>query len=171
MGRLPAQDKRQRTFADQDFTFRRQTIRFGPVQIDHEVNLGPRAGFSPYQSQTARLDQPMQTGGRGREYLGPDAGQVHLIIGHKLAAKPHQMQCEAGLSGPCAPKDQQTAPLKCHTTGMQQRHRNQTGRPTTKRAPSGSEVTSAWVGRMFSAQITPPWASTICFEIARPRPE
>jgi hypothetical protein len=26
-------------------------------------------------------------------------------------------------------------------------------------------------GRMFSAQITPPWASTICLEIARPRPE
>ena len=32
----------------------------------------------------------------------------------------------------------------------------QTGRPTTKRAPSGSEVTSASVGRMFSAQMTPP---------------
>lgn len=48
---------------------------------------------------------------------------------------------------------------------------DQTGRPTTKRAPSGSEVTSASVGRMFSAQITPPCASTICLEIARPRPE
>lgn len=46
-----------------------------------------------------------------------------------------------------------------------------TGRPTTNRAPSGSDVGSASVGRMFSAQITPPCASTICLEIARPRPE
>lgn len=47
----------------------------------------------------------------------------------------------------------------------------QTGKPTTNRAPSGSEVKSTSVGRMFSAQMTPPWASTICLEIARPRPE
>lgn len=47
----------------------------------------------------------------------------------------------------------------------------QTGRPTTNRAPSGSDVKSTSVGRMFSAQMTPPWASTICLEIARPRPE
>lgn len=48
---------------------------------------------------------------------------------------------------------------------------NQTGRPTTKRAPSGSDVMSMSVGRMFSVQMTPPCASTICLEIARPRPE
>ena len=48
---------------------------------------------------------------------------------------------------------------------------DQIGRPTTNRAPEGSDVTSASVGRIFSAQITPPWASTICLEIARPRPE
>lgn len=47
----------------------------------------------------------------------------------------------------------------------------QIGRPTTNLAPRGSDVTSASVGRMFSAQMTPPWASTICLEIARPRPE
>ncbi len=51
------------------------------------------------------------------------------------------------------------------------RHADHTGRPTTKRAPSGSEVASASVGRMFSAQITPSWASTICLEIDKPRPE
>ena len=47
----------------------------------------------------------------------------------------------------------------------------QIGRPTTNRAPNGSEVISASVGRIFSAQITPPCASTICLEIARPSPE
>ena len=47
----------------------------------------------------------------------------------------------------------------------------QTGRPTTNRAPSGSEVMSASVGRIFSAHMTPPCASTICLEMARPRPE
>ena len=69
------------------------------------------------------------------------------------------------------------APRRCAWTmpGRVERrgHRRagQTGRPTTKRAPSGSEVMSASVGRMFSAQMTPPCASTICFEMARPRPE
>jgi len=46
-----------------------------------------------------------------------------------------------------------------------------TGSPTTNRAPRGSDVISASVGRIFSAQITPPCASTICFEIANPSPE
>jgi hypothetical protein len=40
-----------------------------------------------------------------------------------------------------------------------------------KRAPSGGLSAGAPAARMFSAQISPPWASTICFDMARPSPE
>ena len=38
-------------------------------------------------------------------------------------------------------------------------------------APNGAVLSSASVGRMFSAQMTPPCASMICLEMASPSPE
>lgn len=81
------------------------------------------------------------------------------------------------ITSPRSPKATQVA-CACHWPGQRTLHRlsaeiccTQTGRPTTNRAPKGSDVKSTSVGRIFSAQITPPWASTICLEIAKPRPE
>src|SRR5579871_2634701 len=52
--------------------------------------------------------------------------------------------------------------LACHYVGSR----------TTKRAPATVASPSAPAGpTRFSAQIRPPWASTICLEIERPSPE
>jgi len=99
------------------------------------------------------------------------------VIGDQSGTQRHQLQGECRFSGSAGAGDQQGATVNCNCAGLpcnavaplpRQTH---TGRPTTNRAPRGSDVTSASVGRMFSAQMTPPWASTICLEIARPRPE
>lgn len=96
------------------------------------------------------------------------------IIGDEIRPKRNHLQGKVRLSGARFARNDKRARLDGYSAGVENDLRvvlAHTGKPTTNRAPLGSDVKSASVGRMFSAQITPPWASTICFEIARPRPE
>ena len=121
----------------------------------------------------ARFDQPAQRRGAAGDQCRALDGKLHLVIRHQLRAqRDHAAAPAPDLPDPDGPRISNPFPSTATQEACRVRAAGrQTGRPTTKRAPSGSEVISAWVGRMFSAQITPPCASTICFEIARPRPE
>ena len=150
-----------------------QTIGFALPQIDGQFHSRFVNRRGAQNAKATRLDQAGKggraAGDKGRA-LAQDFGPV---IGDKIRAQRHQRQRQRRLARPRRSKDQQRTPPDRNATGVKQNPVTpcHTGRPTTKRAPSGSEVISALEGRMFSAQITPPCASTICFEIARPRPE
>ena len=151
----------------------RQAGRGGLSKINRKVkgNSGNRLGAQ--QADAPRLDQPAKSARRAGNKSVIDGRHLHLIIRNQNSPQADHLQRKRRLAGPGRPKDQKSPAVDRDARGMQPNEmgRCHTGRPTTKRAPSGSEVTSAWVGRMFSAQITPPCASTICFEIASPRPE
>jgi len=151
---------------------------FGLVQINHTNHWNRTARTGVQQTNAARLDQPVnRVRGRGDNCLfGP--GQYHPVIGHQISPHCHQPQRQSRLAAARFAKNQQALPGECNTAGMENGlrcmftlHQSQTGRPTTNRAPSGSDVMSASVGRIFSAQITPLCASMICLLIARPKPE
>ena len=158
-----------------DLAFRWQAFGLALCQINHKCHLGLWHSRRVKQADKTRLNQARQLGrGAGKKpiSIGPDQG---LVIAHQIGTKSHHLQGQCRFSGPRWTKDQKSTAMNGDATGVQKQVRpdgaGHTGRPTTNRAPSGSEVGSALVGRMFSAQITPPWASTICFEIDRPRPE
>lgn len=174
MARIDIVKQGERTSQIRDATFRRKTCRLGRAALHRKTEPYRSTGDCREQPDAARLDQPGDDGGaacpesplRGR-------GQMGAVVGHQITAQSHQRQRQRRLAAARGAGDQDPAPPPCHAAGMESERRLacQTGRPTTKRAPSGSEVGSASVGRMFSAQITPPCASTICLEMARPRPE
>lgn len=147
-----------------------QTIRFFGSQVNHQSHDGLCQTGGIQNAKTPCLDHAAQ---RCRA-----TGHQHTVVQQDVSAvvsdqnRPHghKHQRKSRLAGTGRPKDQNCALTHRHATCVQDGC-GHTGRPTTNRAPSGSDVTSACVGRMFSAQITPPCASTICFEIARPRPE
>ena len=157
------------------YAFRRQSIYLCARHIHHEHNLGECQRVGRQNSDAARLDL---TGNRNRgrgDKRTAFRPQIRAIIRYKPRPERHQVQRQRRF--PCTRRpDQQNAPLsiQCHDCAvniLREGTATHTGSPTTKRAPKGSEVISASVGRIFSAQITPPCASTICLEIARPRPE
>ena len=158
-----------------DLAFRWQAFGFTLRQINHQCHISPWHGGRVEQSHKARFDQARQLGRRARKkpvVMGPDQ---RLVIAYEISTKGHHLQGERRFASSRRTEDQKSTAAKGHTTGVQKKvwpnGAGHTGRPTTKRAPSGSDVGSALVGRMFSAQITPPCASTICFEMDRPRPE
>lgn len=169
----------ERDAADHPPMRMREPLGLGPVEIDREnrPRVGSRLGME--NADAARLDEPPQgrrSGQNERAILDDGLGPV---IGHELRAHRHEVQCKRRLAAARLAEDENRPAPQRDGAGMERGGRPcvpvlpraQIGSPTTKRAPSGSEVMSAWVGRMFSAQITPPCASTICLEIASPRPE
>ena len=120
---------------------RRQAGGFGLVKIHHQRNRSLWQVGRMEQANAARVDQ---------------ADERRRATGDDLLAS--------------TPRPSKATVVACKRSGAVMAQA-QTGRPTMKRAPKGSDVASAWVGRMFSAQITPPCASTICLEIDSPRPE
>ena len=153
---------------------RRKPFGFRHSQIDHQHNRRFCQNRRTKNSNTPRLDQPRQR----RRASGDQSAILHAnqcpIIRDQHRPERHQPQRHRRFSRSGRTKDQNPPPVRRHTTCVQRQGRfwgYHTGRPTTNRAPSGSDVMSASVGRIFSAQITPPCASTICLEIASPRPE
>ncbi len=161
---------------------RRQPVGFFALQIDHKGQWNPVERFGPEQTDAARLDQAADGGGcAGKQQAARLCTKLGPVVGDETGAERDHPQCKAGLARSRRPGDQDGPAAMRHAGGVQDqdlrvrgvgiRRRGHTGKPTTKRAPRGSEFRSAAVGRMFSAQITPPCASTICFEIESPRPE
>ena len=158
---------------DRDVALRRQSSAFGLTKVDDEGDIGLLQCRQSQDAHAPRLDQAAnRRRGRGDEIIARNV-QIGPVVRNQIRAQGDQVQGKRGFPAARGPEDQKAPPFDRDATGMQRLGpgRVQTGSPTTKRAPSGSDVMSAWVGRMFSAQITPPWASMICFEIARPRPE
>ena len=120
-------------------------MRFGLAKVDDKRNFGLRHGFGAQNTDAARLDHAVQgCGGFGKKpiRLRPNLG---LVIGNEGAAERHQVQGQCGFSGTRGPDDDNSTRAPRHTTGMQRLSQVacHTGRPTTKRAPNGSEVMSA----------------------------
>ncbi len=176
MGRRLAKNKITGNIAQGYLPKRRQSVGFDLTQIDHKGYVDRCPGRRMQKPEATRLDQSADGRGGSGNQCTRLIGEQRAIICDQNCAQRHQSQTKRRFARPRGPDDQH-APFCNRNTGRMygvQDHRarlHQIGKPTTKRAPSGSEVISAWVGRMFSAQITPPCASTICLEIARPRPE
>ena len=151
----------------------RQAFGFNAAHVQNKGDDSLGQGRGAKQAKEARFDQA--TGRCGRVCNQPPIPLLHkgLIVGHEVGPQSHELQGQGRLAAARWPGDQKTVAVEGDAACMQQKRRcfGQIGRPTTNRAPKGSEVGSALVGRMFSAQITPPWASTICLEIDRPSPE
>lgn len=158
-------------------------LRFIKINTECDPCFGNRVRLQ--YPNTARFNKTLNVG-RSRSPKRPvPYMQLRLVIRNKHCPPADQIQCELRFTAARTSHDQNRLTVACHTGGMQKAApiwgrpnvivsvvaHDQTGKPTTNRAPRGSDVMSASVGRMFSAQITPPWASTICLEIARPRPE
>ena len=162
-----------------DVTSGRQAVLLGLIKVDDEADWRAVEGLCGKDTDKAGLDHAADRfRGAGLHGLCV-APKLRAIIGDKSGSESHQAQGKRGFPAPGGALYENGAPRMRHTGRMNSvekgrirraRHR-QIGRPTTKRAPSGSDVASASVGRIFSAQITPPCASTICLEIASPRPE
>lgn len=151
---------------------RRQTFGLGLGKFRHQGDFALVTMGYLKDADAPCLNQPSQ--------LLRRAGQKHIrvrpelrsVVCDQFGPQSHQLQRQSRFSGAGGPQNQQTLSVDRNTTGMY--HATlwcHTGRPTTNLAPKGSDVMSAWVGLMFSAQITPPCASMICLEIASPRPE
>ncbi len=159
--------------------FWRQTVRLDPVEINHEANRRRVERPCRENAHKARFDHAPDRGRAARDDICALAVQCGPIIRDKLCPQRHQAQGKGRLAASRGTTDQDRLAgmgnagcvADFGTVCLRGARHCQIGRPTTNRAPSGSDVRSASVGRIFSAQITPPCASTICFEMARPRPE
>lgn len=127
----------------------------------------PRASIIP---ETAGIADPQRTRPRA-----PNATRSSATSEQPIAIISRARLDFPDPDGPemSSPRPSRSTRLACTISGGSDRSAidRHTGSPTTKRAPRGSDVKSASVGRIFSAQMTPPWASTICFDIASPSPE
>lgn len=149
---------------------RRQAFGFWRSQIDdqHDRSLGQRGCGK--DANPPRFDPTSQNWRTTGHHDVTFECKIGLIICNQKCTQTDQPQGQRRFSRPGRPEDQHTPPIDRHATSVDP-FADHTGKPTTKRAPRGSDVMSAWVGRMFSAQMTPPCASTICLDIARPSPE
>lgn len=165
--------------AEHNAATRRQARIRVCVKIHRQRHPGLRKGGCAQDADAARLDQPGQRGRGAGDKAPAFARKTGSVIRNQPAPHGHHLQRKRGFPPPRGAKDDDRSPfvqrhaacMKGDRPASRWRDDHQTGRPTTNRAPRGSEVASAVVGWMFSAQITPPCASTICLEIARPRPE
>ena len=173
MGRVAAVGKGTFNPSQNDFAQGRQSFGFIARKIHHQINPCAIKRSSSQQAQIPCLDHSTKVFWRPGVKHAVACLKQGLVIRHQQGAQGHEPERERGFPRARWP-DQKNAPtIEGDTARMKAfgRQPRQTGSPTTNRAPSGSEVGSAFVGRMFSAQMTPPWASTICLEIDRPRPE
>ena len=102
------------------------------------------------------------------------SGKSRLVWDLPGTARQDEIEGEAGLAGAGGAADQHglLADLDRGGVNAWAAVAHSAGSLTTKRAPATVGAPSASSGpARFSAQMRPPWASTICFEIDRPRPE
>lgn len=174
MGRLLRPHKGKVDAQNVNFPIRRQSLCLNLIKINTKRNWNVVSARRLQKTNPPCLDHASQGRWATGPKLPPFQNHLGLVIRHQLCPISHQLKRQPRLARARSTANQDTFSVNGHCRGMQQpthQRADQTGRPTTKRAPSGSDPASAWVGRMFSAQITPPCASTICFEIERPRPE
>ena len=178
MGAIDAVKKGEVDAEKGSFQRLRHPVARNPVQIDDQRDCGLPPGDRAQDPHAARLDQAGDGRRRAGDHAAAFGAQFGPIVGDKVRTMGHELQAKRRLARPRRAKDENGARPDRDGCSVNEKGRvvshapaPQTGRPTTKRAPSGSDVMSAEVGRMFSAQITPPCASTICLEMARPRPE
>jgi len=122
----------------------------------------------------SRLDQPRERswGRRNKSFAAPRKN--HAVIGDQSPSRLDQPKREVGLAAAGAAKDQDRTTIQRHCRSVDSRRRiaravgaHRRGSLTTKRAPA----TRPEASRRLSAWMVPSWASTICLEIDRPRPE
>ena len=133
-------------------------------------------------TNTAKLNEARKQGRwTGDQHTILDR-QHHPVVRHKLGGRQgaggveDEAQRERGFSGTRRPPDEEPNIPHGDATGVEggrrvRGHGQPAGRRTMKRAPVTWGVPSGSVTVRFSAQMRPPWASTICREMERPRPE
>ena len=147
------------------------------AQVNDKSDFRFRNSRCPQYPDSAGFNDARQVRWTSGQQPVGDEKDFGTVVCHQICSQGHHHQGQSRLSRTRRTEDEQPVPSKRNGACMQNQwldwgfRTGHTGRPTTKRAPSGSDVISAWVGRMFSAQMTPPCASMICLEIARPRPE
>ena len=168
--------------------WRWQPLGIRSIKIDHKAGGCLRRKVAATDSQAAYLDAAGERGGGANHQLVAlrpymDAVVADQADGRSLAGAACQDEIEgkAGFAGPGGPANKYGAFADQHSGGVNAGARgtcigwvagHQVGSRTVKRAPATvGEPSSAGGPARFSAQIRPPWASTICFEIERPSPE
>ncbi len=156
-----------------DRSHRRQPLGLVTVKIDDHPYDGALLEFRAKDAEAARLDPPSDRRWATRDKNAIPRRDDRPVIGDEHRAMCHQLQRQCRLAAAGSAPDQRRDGSQSDAACMKDRLAGfrHIGRPTTNRAPRGSEVRSASVGRIFSAQMTPPCASTICLDIASPRPE
>ncbi len=163
--------------------FRRgQPCRIGRREINDQADDGLARIVTATNAETPDFDQPCQLRRRGGHQLTaarlevdpvvPDQDRMRNLAG---ACGQDEVEGEARFAGSRRATDQYRTAFDQHRGGVDAwvpRRSHGAGSRTTKRAPAtvGSPSALGGPGR-FSAQMRPPWASMICFEIERPRPE
>jgi hypothetical protein len=156
------------------------SVRCG--KVDDHPNHRARFVREPYQADAAHLDQAGQRFGRPGQQPAMCGFKMNPVVRHqarewKRTGSRHfnQFQRQPRFSGSGWPADQHSAGSDKDGRSVHRRggrcHYG-AGRRTMKRAPAtvASPCSSGGPG-LFSTQIAPPWASTICLEMERPSPE
>ena len=110
----------------------------------------------------ARFNHARNIGGGLRDKHIALKVEHDAVIGHQVGTKGHQLQKQARLARPAFADDQHAAASARRTTCM--KHLAHRLRTMVKTAPVCPSV-------RLDAVIVPPCASTICRDMARPRPE
>ncbi|TCU65389.1 hypothetical protein EDE08_1133 [Bradyrhizobium sp. R2.2-H] len=182
---MVAADRDSRYFDTKNAGFqrfrRRQALRVRRVKIDHETDGRMLHEVAATNSQAPDLDQASQYRRGAHLNFMADCRQMDTVItdqngpfDHARASRHDQIKGKARLAGARRPADQhrQRSDLDGGGVNAWPAVAHRAGSLTTKRAPAtvGAPSASSGPGR-FSAQMRPPWASMICLEIDRPRPE
>ena len=127
--------------------------------------------------EAAQLEPTPGRGRRRRRQAGDQpvavAGQQGQVVGDQRRAAVDQAQRQVRLAAARRPAQQHADPIERDASGLDvsplrcARAHRRAGRATTKRAPHTRRSPST----RFSALTRPPWASAICLEMLRPRPE
>ena len=159
-------------------------IGLGPAlragaKIDNEANHRTRLVGEADDADTTHFNEASQTVGGPHQQPPARCLEMHAVI----ADKSGEWQ-DAGASGgdqregqPRLPRTGRTAdqnrPRAGKDRGSVNRCGHVAGRRTMKRAPAtfGSMSGAVATASLFSTQMAPPWASTICLEMESPRPE
>jgi hypothetical protein len=161
---------------------RRQTFGVGRRQIDDHADDGLGGVFAAANAEAADFDQARQLRRRPDRQLIAVSFEMDPIVANQdrrreLPGAPGQdeIEGEPRFTGSRGAADQYRPPFDQHGGSVEAcmlRHSHGVGSRTTKRAPATVASPSVLAGpARFSAQMRPPWASMICFEIDNPSPE
>ena len=159
--------------------------RFGIVrrEVHHQADDRNRLMIEPPDAEPAHLEQSCQRWRRLHQQAPVARFEVNAIVPNQARERQHprlrgvdERERQLRLAGSGAAADQHGAGAGQHGRSVHGRSvggHHVAGRRTMKRAPrtvggSSGPVAARW---RFSTQMRPPWASMMCLEIERPRPE